>query len=161
MWTVPSAKFCEAGKLLGLSRWPVILEHHGVLELCFSDSFSSHLVSIRFRDLRCFTWTAEPSMSGGSVMGQILTAQSTHPQDPYFYFPRVSSIAKFVINAGNDDFFVPDNTKEWWQAVPGPKWSLALAISRHLWLLHFFLASCSPGWRGPCAKGKVHPCFQC
>ena len=77
-------------------------------------------------------------MSDGSVMGQILTAQSTHPQDPYFYFPRVSSIAKFVINAGNDDFFVPDNTKEWWQAVPGPKWSLALAISRHLWLLHIF-----------------------
>jgi hypothetical protein len=89
-------------------------------------------------------------MSEGPVMGQILTAQLTDPQDPYFYFPRVSSISKFVINAGNDDFFVPDNTKEWWQAVPGPKWSLALAALALASLLSGLASSMRP-------KGQASP----
>lgn len=45
-------------------------------------------------------------------------------KDPYFYLQHVSGVAKLAIGAGNDDFFIPDHWKEWWPAVPGPKWML-------------------------------------
>ena len=44
--------------------------------------------------------------------------------DPYFYINRLVGLPKFVIQTGNDDFFIPDNTIEWWAAVPEPKWQL-------------------------------------
>jgi len=51
--------------------------------------------------------------------------------DPYFYLQHVSGVAKLAIGAGNDDFFIPDHWKEWWPAVPGPKWMAILPNSRH------------------------------
>ena len=45
-------------------------------------------------------------------------------KDPYFYINRLARLPKFVIQTGNDDFFIPDNTIEWWAAVPEPKWQL-------------------------------------
>lgn len=87
------------------------------------------------KELGGFPVAAKPYFEKG-LLGNYLdsvTGQSfLNITDPYFYLPRVSSISKFVINAGNDDFFVPDNAKDWWQAVPGPKWMLTVPNSKHI-----------------------------
>jgi len=41
--------------------------------------------------------------------------------DPYYYFNRLT-MPKLVMNAGNDQFFVPDSSKFYWNDLQGPKW---------------------------------------
>ncbi len=42
--------------------------------------------------------------------------------DPYYYFDRLADTPKLIINAGNDQFFVPDSWKFYWNDLQGPKW---------------------------------------
>ncbi len=44
-----------------------------------------------------------------------------HIVDPYYYFSRLT-MPKFIMNAGNDQFFVPDSWQFYWDDAPGPKW---------------------------------------
>ena len=41
--------------------------------------------------------------------------------DPYSYLNRLT-MPKFIMNAGNDQFFVPDSSKFYWNDLEGPKW---------------------------------------
>lgn len=41
--------------------------------------------------------------------------------DPYSYRDRLT-MPKFLMNAGNDQFFVPDSSKFYWNDLQGPKW---------------------------------------
>ena len=41
--------------------------------------------------------------------------------DPYYYLDRLT-MPKLIINAGNDQFFVPDSSKFYWDDLQGPKW---------------------------------------
>ncbi len=42
--------------------------------------------------------------------------------DPYYYFDRLKDMPKLVMNAGNDQFFVPDSWRFYWPDLGGPKW---------------------------------------
>lgn len=41
--------------------------------------------------------------------------------DPYEYRERLT-MPKLIMNGGNDQFFVPDSSKFYWNDLPGPKW---------------------------------------
>jgi PhoPQ-activated pathogenicity-related protein len=41
--------------------------------------------------------------------------------DPYEYRDRLT-LPKLIMNAGNDQFFVPDSSKFYWDDLEGPKW---------------------------------------
>lgn len=41
--------------------------------------------------------------------------------DPFSYLNRLT-MPKFIMNAGNDQFFVPDSSKFYWNELEGPKW---------------------------------------
>ncbi len=45
-----------------------------------------------------------------------------HIVDPYYYFNRLTTMPKLMMNAGNDQFFVPDSSKFYWNDLEGPKW---------------------------------------
>lgn len=55
-----------------------------------------------------------------------------HIEDPFFYLERTAGLPKFIINAASDDFFIPDNTREWWDAVPEPKWLATMPNTKHI-----------------------------
>ena len=44
-----------------------------------------------------------------------------HIVDPCYYFNRLT-MPKLMMNAGNDQFFVPDSSKFYWNDLQGPKW---------------------------------------
>jgi len=52
--------------------------------------------------------------------------------DAYAYRERFAGLPKLVINAANDEFFVPDHTRVWWPALPDPKWHLMIPNSGHI-----------------------------
>jgi len=52
--------------------------------------------------------------------------------DPISYASVYAGLPKYIISASNDDFFVPDHTRVWWDAMPGPKWNLMLPNSPHI-----------------------------
>mmetsp|Transcript_1273 Transcript_1273/g.2658 ORF Transcript_1273/g.2658 Transcript_1273/m.2658 type:complete len:568 (+) Transcript_1273:71-1774(+) len=52
--------------------------------------------------------------------------------DAYDYVNTFARLPKLVISAGNDEFMVPDHTRNWWPAVPEPKWNLMVPNSAHI-----------------------------
>eukprot|EP00931_Biecheleriopsis_adriatica_P053320 TRINITY_DN31191_c0_g1_i1.p1 TRINITY_DN31191_c0_g1~~TRINITY_DN31191_c0_g1_i1.p1 ORF type:complete len:587 (-),score=100.20 TRINITY_DN31191_c0_g1_i1:108-1868(-) len=52
--------------------------------------------------------------------------------DAYTFLDRFAYLPKYSIMASNDEFFMPDNTRLWWQSVPGPKWNLMVPNSPHI-----------------------------
>jgi hypothetical protein len=45
---------------------------------------------------------------------------------------QFEGLPKLIVNAGNDDFFVPDHTRLWWPSLPNPKFNLMLPNSPHI-----------------------------
>lgn len=41
--------------------------------------------------------------------------------DPKSYYSRFSSLEKYVIASGGDEFFLPDSVRHWWKDLPSPK----------------------------------------
>jgi len=52
--------------------------------------------------------------------------------DAFAYRERFAGLPKLVINAANDEFFVPDHTRVWWPELPDPKWHLMIPNSGHI-----------------------------
>jgi len=50
--------------------------------------------------------------------------------DPLAYKERLT-MPKMVVNSGNDEFFMPDNTHYWWDDMPGPKHWMFMPNSDH------------------------------
>lgn len=51
--------------------------------------------------------------------------------DPYSYLGNLADIPKYVINAGNDEFFVPDSWQFYWDDVPGEKYLRTIPNTGH------------------------------
>jgi len=52
--------------------------------------------------------------------------------DPIHYLDRYENVNKLVIDATQDDFFLPDDTSLYWDVLPGPKTYRALPNERHV-----------------------------
>lgn len=52
--------------------------------------------------------------------------------DAISYVKLFKGLPKLIVNAGNDDFFIPDHTRLWWPSLPNPKWNLMLPNSGHI-----------------------------
>ena len=72
---------------------------------------------------------AEPLLPTDAVLGY--TAHLDEPNtrkleelvDAYFFreSENMRRLPKLVVNGGNDEFFLPDDTKVWWRGLPGEK----------------------------------------
>ena len=51
--------------------------------------------------------------------------------DPYYYLDRLADMPKFTINAGNDQFFVPDAPRFYWDDLQAPKWNRCIPNVGH------------------------------
>jgi len=51
--------------------------------------------------------------------------------DPYSFFDRYEGILKVVIDATNDEFFMPDDEYYWWQDFPEPKYFEMVPDAEH------------------------------
>ena len=53
--------------------------------------------------------------------------------DAYFYRdgPNMRRLPKLVVNGGNDEFFLPDDTKAWWRGLPGENHRLMIPNADH------------------------------
>jgi len=52
--------------------------------------------------------------------------------DPVSYPERFTNVAKLVVDAARDDFFMPDHTSTWWTKIPGPKAHLVVPDGGHI-----------------------------
>jgi len=51
--------------------------------------------------------------------------------DPYYFFDRYEGIEKMVIDATNDEFFMPDDEHYWWSKFPEPRYFEMIADAEH------------------------------
>lgn len=61
-----------------------------------------------------------------------LVAEMRRITDPIFYVDRYSGVAKFVVDAARDDYFMPDHAAHWWSKVPGQKLHLMVTEGGHI-----------------------------
>jgi len=50
--------------------------------------------------------------------------------DPYWYSERLS-MPKMIVNSGMDEFFLPDDTRWWWDDMAGEKYFLMVPNAEH------------------------------
>ena len=82
---------------------------------------------------------AEPLLPTDAVLGY--TAHLDEPNtrkleelvDAYFYreSENMRRLPKLVVNGGNDEFFLPDDTKVWWRGLPGENHRLMVPNADH------------------------------
>jgi len=58
-------------------------------------------------------------------------AQLFEACDPYYFFDRYAGIQKMVIDATNDEFFMPDDEHYWWSVFPEPRYFEMVADAEH------------------------------
>lgn len=72
-----------------------------------------------YRALRILDWLETPE-----------NLALMHIVDPYYYLDRLT-MPKFIMNGGNDQFFLPDSSSLYWDDLEAPKWLRTIPNAGH------------------------------